>query len=304
MVRAGKFQGYTVKNDPVAMTHQPVVASTQVPLSHLWTVEEYHQLVKAQLVGVNEPAELIAGQIIRFAPAYQVCHARNLRRLGAMLQRCVGARAQVRSHLPITLDLHSEPRPDLAVVQGDAARFRYHNPGPEEIALLLEVAAAQLSFAGGLKAKAYAQAGIQDYWILDAYRTQLHIFRDPAPSGYQQRRVLQAGDAISPLAFQDTVASLQSAVPVYFLTRRLRGRQSQVGNRLPLTITRHPHRTVPERSSPVETAATPMLAEQGAADRPLAMAPQPVPSPRFLPSLTQPYVRPEARPKAHTNGNH
>ncbi|HEY9658456.1 MAG TPA: Uma2 family endonuclease, partial [Allocoleopsis sp.] len=54
-----------------------------------------------------------------------------------------------------------------------------------------------------LKASAYAQSGIQDYWILDINQRQLYVLRSPTPTGYASEVILSETDTISPLAFSD-----------------------------------------------------------------------------------------------------
>ncbi len=282
------------------MTYQPRVASTQDPFNRLWTVEEYRQLVHARLVGVNEPVNLVEGQIVRCnspqtGPS-QAGNVGNVQRLSAMLQRCVGNRAKVRVHHPIVLSHNSELRPDIAIFRGDAAYYRYHPPTSDDIVLLLEVSSDYSSMNTGMKAKVYAQAALQDYWVLDICRTQLHIFRQPEAEGYRQKQTLQPGDSTRLLFFDDVVAQLQLPTPIRFLTRRNRERNSHLIDRSPLRVTRH---SALLTSSLSDSHRSPTTFDLGSSDRttvaqsfdlaqlPTA-APQSVPSPRFLiPAATQ-----------------
>lgn len=240
--------------------HQHKVASTQKPQIHTWTVEEYRQLVKARLVGTNQPSELIAGQIIRQEPPLQsVDHGSTIKLIKAVLQRRIGERAALRSQQPITLGRYSEPKPDLVVVTGDAAKYRYHNPTPAEIALVLEVNDGVLAIDCGLKAIEYAQAGIQDYWVLDMKRWQLHVFRDIDKGRYQSRLVFNQDQSISPLAFPDIDVELRDPNALFFITRNLGGHQKhrRMGSPFRITLKSHPSLAPSQPMTPEEAETAP-----------------------------------------------
>lgn len=274
------------------MIYQPGVASTQDTFSHLWTVEEYQQLVKARLVGEDASVELVSGQIIRHRPRLGGRYNGSVQRLCAVLQRCMGERAKVRSRQPIVLSHNSELRPDIAILRGEAARYRYHNPTAETIVLLLEVADDLLTIDAALKARIYAEAGVQDYWVFDPRRVQLHVFREPTAGAYGQHQVFQVGQSVSLRHSADVVATLQPPTPLHFLTRQSQGRCRHSGMRLPLAITRHPVRTSPthQEMSPAPSLPQPPALESTVQTDSLepvypSFEPQSVPSPRFLQPL-------------------
>ena len=61
----------------------------------------------------------------------------------------------------------SEPQPDAYVTQRPAAEIKDGNPGPKDVALVVEVADSIFQFDANIKARLYARAGIQDYWLVD-----------------------------------------------------------------------------------------------------------------------------------------
>jgi Uma2 family endonuclease len=66
---------------------------------------------------------------------------------------------------------------------------------------LIEVADTTLKKDCELKAIAYAQSGITDYWVLDIKARQLHVFRDPTQNGYLAHEILSERECISLIAF-------------------------------------------------------------------------------------------------------
>jgi hypothetical protein len=73
----------------------------------------------------------------------------------------------------------SEPEPDLALVQGPCRRYMTHHPGPEEIALLVEVADSTLSHDQRDEGRSYARAGIAWYWVVNLVDKQIEVYGDP-----------------------------------------------------------------------------------------------------------------------------
>jgi Uma2 family endonuclease len=102
----------------------------------------------------------------------------------------LGKTALVRTQDPIRLDNFSEPEPDLAVVRGTELDYADRHPRPEDLCLVVEVADSTLKQDCEIKDKLYAQAKIADYWVVDLKNRQLHVFRDPTPTGYTSHLIL------------------------------------------------------------------------------------------------------------------
>jgi Uma2 family endonuclease len=177
-----------------------------------WTVQDYHRMSQLGLLSPQERTELIAGQITLMAaksPAHVIC--RHL--LARSLRNQLGNQALVRTQDPLQLDNFSEPEPDLAIVRGSILDYSEHHPGPTDILLVIEVADSTLKYDTEIKDKLYAQSGIADYWIIDLKNRQLHIFRNPTPSGYINHLILSEPNQASPLAFPDLAIRLETVLP-------------------------------------------------------------------------------------------
>lgn len=177
----------------------------------LWTVAEYHRMVETGILASDEPVELVAGRVIRMSPQ-KTPHATAVTLTRLLLEDSLGKQVLVRSQLPVTLGDRSEPEPDVAVVMADALRYLDHHPIPSEIYLIIEIADTTIKRDCNLKALDYAQSGVTDYWVLDLNQRQLHVFREPSPSGYQKRDLLQEAGRISPLHI-DLVIQVQEMLP-------------------------------------------------------------------------------------------
>ncbi|MEH2404514.1 Uma2 family endonuclease [Nostoc sp.] len=180
----------------------------------LWTVEEYHRMAEARIFGADERVELLEGKII-WMIAKGTAHRSAVGRTDYLLKNRLANRAWVSIQDPVKLNERSEPEPDIAVVKVDPLDYADHHPTPSEVYLIIEVADSSLKLDCQTKAKAYSQAGITDYWVLDVVSRRLHVFREPTQDGYQSKVILSEDATISPLEFSDlSIAVLEILPPV------------------------------------------------------------------------------------------
>jgi Uma2 family endonuclease len=161
-----------------------------------WTLNRYHSAIDAG-VFEDQAVELLRGDIVVMAPEREphACYSS----MGAdYLRQLLGQRAAVRETKPITLPNDSEPIPDVAIVQPPLERYLDHHPYPVDIFWLIEYANTTLAKDLGEKKEAYAEAGIQEYWVVDLPHSQLKVFRDLAKGQYQTELTLRQGDLSLP----------------------------------------------------------------------------------------------------------
>ncbi|MBD2308135.1 Uma2 family endonuclease [Chroococcidiopsis sp. FACHB-1243] len=166
----------------------------------LWTVDEYHRMIEADILTTKDRVELLEGQIIQMSPQ-QPPHAATIQRTFNYLNHLLVGIAFLRMQLPITLYPNSEPEPDIAVVRINSREYIDGHPTADDIFLLIEVADKTLSSDRTLKARIYAQARIAEYWIVDVNARQVYVLREPGEETYQQETILGEGDKLSRLAF-------------------------------------------------------------------------------------------------------
>jgi Uma2 family endonuclease len=159
------------------------------------TVDEYHRMIAAGILGEDERVQLISGTLVAMTPQGGP-HARVIQRLNRLLVRAVGDDLVVRPQLPLTLVDDSEPEPDLAVVRaGDAEARECH---PRTALLVVEVAGESLPLDRQAKAVLYARAGIPEYWIVNLAESSVEVRRepDPASGSYRTKAVARGGDTL------------------------------------------------------------------------------------------------------------
>lgn len=86
--------------------------------------------------------------------------------------------------------------PDLMVVRKPEAPRAWV---AEDVVVLIEVAFSSRATDLGKKAKLYAEAGIQDYWVLDVAAKALVVHRDPRGDRYGSVQTLEAPASVAAL---------------------------------------------------------------------------------------------------------
>jgi Uma2 family endonuclease len=168
-----------------------------------WRRAEYERLVELGMFQ-GERLELLEGVLVVREPQGSV-HATIVTAIGDVLRPAFGVGWHVRLQLPLALDEHSEPEPDVAVVAG--AIRDYLEAHPRMAALVVEVADSSLRLDRRFKAAIYARAGLPEYWIADLAQRALEVHRDPGPPAegaedptYRSLEILRPPAVVTPLA--------------------------------------------------------------------------------------------------------
>lgn len=93
---------------------------------------------------------------------------------------------------PLTLK-NSEPEPDLMIVQGTLQEYRKKNP--TSALLVVEIANTSLS-ADREKIRIYAEALVENYWIVDIQSKQIETYHSPIPEDYSFKKTYTQNEKI------------------------------------------------------------------------------------------------------------
>jgi Uma2 family endonuclease len=174
-----------------------------------FSAEEYHRLGEIGVLGACERVELLDGFLIDMPPiGYR--HEYVSSTLANLIVRALGTGEIIRANSPISLSANSEPQPDVIVLQAPPTRYRDRLPGPADVLLLIEVADSSRAFDRGPKAQMYADAGIEELWIVDVVAAEVLVLREPRPEGYASTAVLRRGDRISPTRLPSVVIEVSA----------------------------------------------------------------------------------------------
>ena len=178
---------------------------------HRFTVDEYHRMGEAGILGEDDRVELIYGVIREMSPINR-SHVIATSRTRQLFADGLAGRASVYEQSPLHLEaLASEPEPDIAI---------YSNPdvdafGTAETAPLLaiEVADSSLSYDLRTKAGLYAEGLVPEYWVLDVQGRVLHVFRNALDGVYQTRAKYEPGSRVAPVSWPDFEIEVEALFP-------------------------------------------------------------------------------------------
>jgi Uma2 family endonuclease len=187
----------------------PEMAARAVDV-YRWTREEYYQLAEKGFFPPGKRVELIDGVIYEMSPQKSP-HATGILLVTEALRATFPQGHQIRVQLPLALDDHSEPEPDLAVVVGGPRD--YLEDHPETAVLIVEISHSSSFHDRERKRSRYARSAIPEYWIIDVAGKQLEVYRNPGEGSYQTRLILKAGDTIAPLASPEAAIAVADLLP-------------------------------------------------------------------------------------------
>jgi Uma2 family endonuclease len=170
------------------------------PDDFIWrlSVGQYHEMIRTGILTSDDPVELLAGWLVYKMPKNPP-HRIATRLAQQALEAVVPAGWYVDAQEPITLN-DSEPEPDVMIVRGETRDYRDRHPGPEDVALIVEVADSTLERDRGVKRMVYARAGIPVYWIINVLERVLEVYYDPSGPGedadYRQRQDYGLSDSV------------------------------------------------------------------------------------------------------------
>ena len=182
-----------------------------------WTRREYEELVERSFFRPDERLELLDGLLLVKEPQSS-SHMTAVRLTEEALRMAFGSGWDVRTQGPIALDTRSEPDPDVSVVRGSPRDYR--DAHPSSPALVVEVALASLRLDRTRKYRAFARAGVPEYWILNLVDRVLEVHREPGRLddarrrwGYRSVQILGPDAGLSPQAAPGARVSVADLLP-------------------------------------------------------------------------------------------
>ena len=179
----------------------------QLAAKHRFRVEDYYRIGETGVLAPDARVELLDGEIIDMSPVGPP-HGSVVRRLNRFFSQLARDRWQVAVQDAVRLDDYSEPQPDLMLLKPVADDYRTRNPGPQDVLLLVEVAASSLASDRGTKLPAYGRSGISEVWIVNLEDETIEVYREPHLAGYASATVARPGEKARPLAFPDAAVDV------------------------------------------------------------------------------------------------
>jgi Uma2 family endonuclease len=161
------------------------MSASALPKRKRFTVEEFQRMGEAGVFAPDERVELIDGEIIEMTPVGPR-HVQAVFALDDFFRSVVGPEIRVATQNALRTPA-GLPWPDAALLvrsRLDPARL----PGADACILVVEVADATARLDRGRKRRAYAQAGIPEYWVVDLRSDSVVLHLSPAGGDYAEVR--------------------------------------------------------------------------------------------------------------------
>jgi Uma2 family endonuclease len=175
-----------------------------------FSVRRYQAMIDSGILTPEDHVELLENLVVLKLPKSPM-HDGTIDLAGAALRPRLLPGWILRIQQAIAL-VDSQPEPDFAVVRGDVRAYLGRHPGPDDIALLIEVAHSSILRDQRDKARIYARAGIAVYWIINLADNVIEVYEQPsgptASPGYGSARRYRAGDDV-PLPFGGSIPAAE-----------------------------------------------------------------------------------------------
>src|SRR5271165_4583880 len=130
------------------------------------TVDQYDQMVENGILPETNRFELIEGKLVEKMTKGGK-HSASSERSWRAIQSLLPPGWQVRIEKPVRIPQRdSEPEPDVSLARGGIDDDEDRHPGPEDVALVVEVAESTLADDRAM-AVTYDGGGIPVYWIVN-----------------------------------------------------------------------------------------------------------------------------------------
>jgi Uma2 family endonuclease len=159
------------------------------------SVETYEAMVASGVFTKRDRLELIEGSLVE-----KVTKGRRHSASSELCWRAINASLptgwHVRIEKPVRIPARdSEPEPDVSVARGRVQDYLELDPGPPDVALVVEVAESTLADDRAMAAT-YGGGGIPVYWIVNVSGRQLEVYSSAIAGAYQAPKILGETESV------------------------------------------------------------------------------------------------------------
>jgi Uma2 family endonuclease len=170
------------------------IGGTAIDRSRPWprprvrlTVDQYHRMIAGGILEEGAPIELLDGRLEwkdRSATGEDPMtvgdrHSSSIDAINLLNPKLRRQSCYARIQQPVTLPPHHEPEPDVSIVRGREEDYWGRQPAAADVLCVIEVADSSLIRDRTTKLRAYADAGITMYVIINLRDNVAEIYTQP-----------------------------------------------------------------------------------------------------------------------------
>jgi Uma2 family endonuclease len=165
-----------------------------------FTIDQYHRIGEAGVLGSDERYELLNGEVISITPIghrHAACVNSNAYRFTLAFP----GRAIVSTQNPLVLGRFTELQPDIALLRWRDDFYRNALPTAEDALLVLEAGDTSVELDRHAKAPLYAAASVAELWLVNLRDHHVEVCRQPIGEEYRSVEQYELGERVGCLAF-------------------------------------------------------------------------------------------------------
>ena len=145
----------------------------------------------------NSNYELIEGEIVKKMTQGEY-HISCINRLNRIFSRKCGDEIIVSVQNAVVISEISEPEPDVTLLRFQEDFYASGKATTEDVLLLIEVSDSTVSYDRTTKIKLYAQAGVEEVWLVNLPKQVLEVHTEPTNGKYKVVRKLNKNESVTP----------------------------------------------------------------------------------------------------------
>lgn len=170
---------------------------TVLPARKTFTVREYHRMIDAGVFIGDSNYELINGEIVSKMTQGHL-HISCINRLANLLIPKLVGKAIVSIQNAVSIGEISEPEPDVSILKYRDDFYENAKPTEKDVLLLIEVSDSMTSYDRKVKISLYAQANIEEVWLINLTRKIVEVYTQPENGKYKIAAKVGKTQSITP----------------------------------------------------------------------------------------------------------
>jgi Uma2 family endonuclease len=189
---------------PVPLSPPPGLVPYRIP------VETYEAMVASGVFTRSDRLELIEGILVKKMTKGRK-HSAGSEKSYRAIDRALPGGWHARAEKPVRLPTRdSMPEPDISVVRGEPDDYLDLDPGPDDVALVVEVSDSTI-VAVRIMATTYGGGPISAYWVVNAIDRQIEVYANPVDGVYPPPIIVPETGAVDLIIDGQVVAGLPAA---------------------------------------------------------------------------------------------
>ena len=118
----------------------------------------------------------------------------------------------------LILPYNSEPEPDVVIARKKADNYLSAHPTVKDLILVIEISDSTLKYEKKVKLPLYAEAGINNYWIVNLVDRCLEVYSNPFSNNqekfnYRNKSIILSDEKVDIPEFTEVTLELTSIFP-------------------------------------------------------------------------------------------